>query len=218
MPSIRLKQFPALLSLLLLPVLCQAQEPRYRVFTPEGFNPEETYPVLICPDDLSDGPGSWCWRGLDDDHGWIRVGTDVHIMEGPDALMPVLDEIAAQYNVEAGRFHIAGFSANSAPVFAVVLAHPDRFSSVTGMPGHPRTERSADLGALQGVHVMLIAGSDDRYWLEEAKRARARLNDFNIEATLEIIPDGGHVLESVFGNGLFERLDALRAHINSEHQ
>jgi predicted esterase len=185
----------------------------YTAWLPSEFDSTRVYPVLICPSTMDrDARESWCWRDLTANHQWIRIGADLRELEreGIQGMRSFLDHLRSNFKVEGQKFHIAGFSANSAPIFNWVLSDPGQFASVTGVPGHPRTTDQDELVKLRGIRIQLIAGSTDTPWLQASRVAEEQLKDLGVEVSLEVISGGGHVLEEVFGDGLLERLERLR--------
>lgn len=187
----------------------------YSVDLPPDFDPSVPHPVLLGPGEAEpnpEQPGSLFWGEDAVQRGWIVVESPAFVSDAPvEKTRKLLDHIASVYNVEGGKFHVAGFSSNSAGAFHVAMAMPERFHSVTGLPGHPVTSNDADLAKLKGVIVSFIVGENDAIWLEEARAAHETLRLQGVETYLEVIPGGGHVLQELFGGEFMERLDALRA-------
>ena len=99
-----------------------------------------------------------------------------------------LDWLEERYQVEGGGFHIAGWSANSAGVFEIVMAYPDRFLSVTGVAGMPGRGSEESLARLDGVRVQFIVGEHDKRFA-----ASAAVFEKNLDVrTNLVIPDAGH--------------------------
>jgi predicted esterase len=186
----------------------------YSLDLPPDFDPDATYPVLVGPGDAEphpDEPGSLYWGEDAVARGWIVVETPAFIMDDAvEKARKLLDFIESKYHIEGGKFHLAGFSTNSVGVFEVAMAMPERFHTVTVVPGFPVVENESELAKLQGVTVNVIVGENDTLWLDEARLLHDRLRRLGVRSYLEVVPNGGHILEGMFGGELMNRLDALR--------
>jgi hypothetical protein len=186
----------------------------YSVDLPPDFDPERAYPVLVGPGNAEpdpEQPGSLYWGEDSVERGWIVVESPSFVVADPvEKTRKLLDHIQETYKLEGGKFHAAGFSSNSVGVFAVVMAMPERFHTVTGVPGYPLVENKSDLARLEGVTVNMIVGENDTAFLDPCRVVHNELRGLGIESYLEVVPGGGHVLEAMFGGELMNRLDALR--------
>ncbi len=186
----------------------------YSIDLPVNFDADKSYPILFGPGSAEPNPvqgGSLFWGEDACQRGWIVVESPAFLMADPeDKTRRLLDHIAATYKPEGGKFHIAGFSANATGAFAVAIALPERFHSVSGVPGHPIVDGDAALERLKGVIVNMIVGETDEFWLGEARGMHERLKLLGVESHIEVIPGGGHVLQELFGGEFMDRLDELR--------
>lgn len=189
----------------------------YAYHLPDGYDANRSYPVFIAPaDGTRDSDHSFFWR-VDNpsQFGWILVETPaVFEANRVSRTQELMDHLLQQYKVEGGKFYIAGWSANSGPMFEVPLALPQYFHGVIAIPGHPRSSDRATLQALEDVHVLIIVGANDGYWLTQARSTHQKLQDLGINSTLDIIDNGGHVLTDLIGKGFLDRVDELRKRIN----
>lgn len=193
------------------------QQIPYAYFLPDDFDANQSYPVLLAPgDEGSDTEPSFFWR-VDNpsQFGWILVESPV-VFEANrvSRTQQLMDHLRQQFKVEGDKFYIAGWSANSGPVFETPLALPDYFHGMIGIPGHPRTTSSETLAGLKNVHVLFIVGENDGYWLNQARSTHQRLQDLGVTSTLDIVKNGGHVLTELVGKGFLDRVDALRKRVN----
>lgn len=183
---------------------------------PQGYDANQTYPVLLAPGGgTEEADHSFFWRVENPSQfGWILVETPAVFEQNRVArTRALMDHLRERFHVEGNRFYVAGWSANSGPVFEVPLALPSYFHGMIGIPGHPRTTDRDQLAGLQDVHVLFIVGANDGYWLEQARRSHQQFQDLGITSTLDVIANGGHVLTELVGKGFLERMDQLRARI-----
>lgn len=183
----------------------------FAVHLPKDFDSSKTYPVLVGPGDAVEGstPGYY-WQHNTHDLGWIIVDTKLWEASLAAELDLLLDKIQAEYNVEGGKFHAACWSGNSAGVFNTVIKNAGRFHSITGMAGNPRALSPDDIKQLKHTKVQFVVGEKDPYWKKAAEKAHTQLKAGGIDTSLEIIPNGEHVLTPLIGAGFIERLNRLR--------
>jgi len=185
----------------------------YSVDLPVDFDSTKAYPVLVGPGDADPASAltaSLFWGEDSRQRGWIVVESPAFVVDNPvEKTRKLLDHIAATYHVALGKFDIAGYDVNSAGAFLVAAAMPERFHSVSGLPGYPPPEVE-DLSQYKGVIVNFIVGENDEFWLNEARLAHQKLKKLGVETYLEIVPGGSHVLQELFGGEFMDRLDALR--------
>lgn len=180
---------------------------------PDNYDATKPYPVIIAPGDGTQGSDfSFFWRGTDTGkYGWILVETPaVFQSDGGASTEKIFCTLRGKFKIEGNKFHLIGWSGNSGSVFRKAQAFAYELHSVTGFPGHPSTTDDANLLKLKPVKVNFIVGSNDSYWLNQARSVHGKLQDLEVESYLEIVPNGGHVLSELIGDGLFERLEKLR--------
>ncbi len=177
---------------------------------PPNFDSSEAYSVLL-------SPGDYYWQDRPSQPGWIVVVTGALYDQGRIANSKyVLDWIREHYEVRNGGFHLVGWSANSAGVFEIAMAHPEEFLSVTGIAGMPGRGAEGDIGRLNGIHVQFVVGETDRYWRQGSERWFERMQSAGITSTLEIIPNGQHVMPEIANEPMFERMNRLVDRIERE--
>ncbi|MCA9284147.1 MAG: hypothetical protein KDA22_02960 [Phycisphaerales bacterium] len=197
----------------------------YALVLPRDFDASKTYPALLA---LPPGPqtASMVEAGLDrywgkqaSERGWIVISpaapNGVSFYSGSERLVPeLLDAVQSQFKVEGGKFHLAGASNGGRSAFRVALDHPDRFLSLTVLPGMPpRPEDFAMLPSIAKLPVTMYVGGSDTAWLEQMKRTRDALVRAGGRVTLTVLPNEGHVPPSLDGAVIMERLDEVRREI-----
>ncbi len=183
----------------------------YAVHLPDGFERNKTYPVLIGPGEAVSGedPGFY-WASDPYSHDWIIVDTHLWKAETTNVLDALLDQLNEDYNVEGEKFHTVCWSANSAGIFKLTMAHADRFHSITGMAGNPSRLSQHDIDALAKVRVQFVVGDQDPYWMRSAKTAHEALSAGGVVSSIEIIPNGEHVMTNLIGKGFMQRMEKMR--------
>jgi predicted esterase len=70
---------------------------------------------------------------------------------------------------------------------------------------------SQNLAVLKDIPVTMFVGQEDTAWAQAMQRAQQELTRLGGQASLEIIPDEGHVIQSLTrGEKLFDLLDSFR--------
>lgn len=194
----------------------------YALVRPEGLEPGVPVPVLLS---LPPGPGT---REMvetalelyfEDEalaRGWVVVSPAAPAGRsfsagGEEWIPPLLDAVAAQVAVE-GRIHLVGTSNGGRGAFRVAGRWPERFASLTVLPGVPDDGDLARLPAVASLPVALHVGAEDGPWREGTLAVAERLGALGARDLVVDVREGeGHVLDSAVAVALFDRLDRLRA-------
>ena len=222
----------SVLALLLLPGNASAQETRtlalpdggeltYLLLLPPGFDAEATYPVLIGmpPGAQNMDMARWAlgayWGRDATEHGWVVVSPVVPRggwggASGARTMGALLDQIAAQASVEGGKFHLVGCSNGGNSAFQLALALPDRFQSLTTVPGSVDRQGFRNLERLASLKVRLHAGEQDRGWAGASQQAYDRLRELGADVEIKIWPGEGHVIRALMNGELMREVDAYR--------
>lgn len=193
--------------------LSNGKTSKYAIHLPEDYDESKAYPTIIGPGDgvREDSP-SYYWHGSPSKYGWIIVETPAHFQsDANNQMRQLLDHINANYNVEGDKFHMVGFSANSANSFRVGIALADRFHSLVGVAGFPRRNPSGDdLARVKNTKFYFIVGDKDSYWMNASKKSHAYLLEKGISSTIEIIKNGPHVLKQIDGQPFIDLMERMR--------
>ena len=195
---------------------------RYALALPNGFEPSNTYPVLLAfppgpqTEPMVEAGFGRYWGDQASARGWIvvsPVAPDGQLFHrGAETVIPaLLDRTASEFQIEGGRFHVAGWSNGGRSAFRVALEHPSRVQSLVVLPGGPPTERDFDgLGRLAGIPVRMFAGALDTEWVRRMQDTEARLKELGIDVETTTLPGEGHVPISLDGDPIMELLEGLR--------
>ncbi len=111
---------------------------------------------------------------------------------------------------------MVGYSANGGGSFRVALAMPERFHSVTGVPGHPRSANLEELAPrLKDLKFQFLIGERDAGWMRPAERVHEQLQALGLDSRLEVIPDTGHAIKEIIGKAFMKRMDRMRPGMDS---
>jgi predicted esterase len=119
--------------------------------------------------------------------------------EGGARIFPdFLKMILADYNIQDGKFHIAGVSNGGISALHIAAAHPQYFLSATAFPGYLWEPTPAKLQAISKMCVFMYVGENDEYrWHDEMK------------AEVEYLRAKGTVARYTVEKGQPHRLDTL---------
>ena len=135
-------------------------------------------------------------------------------LELPGDFTPWMSALVAraseQLGAEPAAVHLAGISSGGRSAFALAGSMPGRFDSLTGLPGYlDPGAGAAELLAVSSLPVTLLAGEGDSRWLEGSRSTVERLRERgSTEATLEVLPGQGHVLEETLAPRIFAAIEA----------
>ncbi len=186
---------------------------KYAIHLPTDYDPAKAYPTIIGPGDgiRQRSPGYY-WHGQPSDFGWLIVETPAHFAaDAVSQMSQLLDHLNEHYNVEGDKFHMVGFSANSANSFNVGIALADRFHSLVGVAGYPRQNPTGkDLQRVKDTKFYFIVGDRDSYWMNASEQSHTYLRSKGISSTLKIIENGGHVLKEIDGQPFIDLMETMR--------
>lgn len=196
---------------------------QYALILPEPLDPTKAYPAVLAlpPGDQTAGMVAACLASFGGrragERGWIVVSPVAPngqvFFQGSERLIPeLLDMLQSRYRIEGGKFHIAGASNGGISAFKVAIENPQRFHSLTAFPGHPPSSQDVQhVGRLRHLRVQMFVGqNEDRKWIKLAHRTHHNLKQANVEASLTILPNEGHVLSSMSGDPLLDLLETMR--------
>ncbi len=188
---------------------------------PENPGPDESVPVLIAfpPGDQSQDMVEWAigkyWIRASILRNWVvasPIAPGASFYEGSEILIPeLMDWLSGQFQIEGGRFHVAGMSAGGYSAFRIALDYPDRVASVLAFPGYPPGPDDASvLSRLAGIPVAMDVGQFDTEWVEAMNAFYAELLEAGVQVAYRVIPNEEHVINSLTPEDLFEQLDGFR--------
>jgi len=195
---------------------------RYALTLPDHFVRSQPYPVLLAfppgpqTEPMVNAGFDRYWGPQASRRGWIVVSPVAPVGQvfhrGGDTLIPaLLDEIASEFQIEGGRFHLAGWSNGGRTAFHVALGHASRVRSLVVLPGGPPTENDVDrLGQLKGILVRMFAGERDTEWVRLMHDTEQRLKALGISVETTVLPGEGHVPPSLDGERIMTLLEKLR--------
>ena len=107
-------------------------------------------------------------------------------------LSELLDQIGEAYAVDDAQIHLGGISNGGLSAFVAALATPERFRSLTVMPGYPFDTMGLD--SLAGVRITMFVGERDTRWRSRMDGTAAALEKLGADFHYEVVPGAGHVI------------------------
>ena len=86
-----------------------------------------------------------------------------------------------------------GVSNGGISAFRVATLHPERFHSITVLPGWPKPADEKRLANILNIPINFLVGEEDTCWRAKAEIFWAEIVELGGDATLEIIPGEGHM-------------------------
>jgi hypothetical protein len=130
--------------------------------------------------------------------------------EGAVLIPDLFDWVEGQYEIEGGKFHIAGPSAGGMSAFRIAVDNPSRCHSMTAMPGYPLADAFAKLDLLRNVSIAMFVGSYDEPFRVEMDSTAARLDSLQIPYIYHVLPSEEHTIRSISSEGWLNLLDGFR--------
>lgn len=203
--------------LLALPVAAQQYTPRswltvkidakttmkYALVLPNGFDKDREYPVLLAlppgaqDENMTEDALARYWEKEAKSRGWVVVAP-VSTEDGANLrwdIDPLLDEVSKKVKVEGGKFHLTGISNGGVSAFNLAIREPEKFLSLTTLPGHP--PNAADFSKLfkiKDIPVTMFVGELDIKWHDEGQKVEEKLKKLGGRVRFEMVKGEGHVM------------------------
>jgi poly(3-hydroxybutyrate) depolymerase len=183
----------------------------YKLVLPDGYEPGKAYPGLLVfgggPQTMAtvDGSLSRNFRAEAERRGYIVIAPaapegDLFFRQGARIFPEFLDRILEDYEIERGKFHVAGASNGGIAAFHIAARNPDYFLSATAFPGYLWQPSVEKLQALSQLCAFMFVGEFDEYgWHDEMQREIQYLNSIGTLARYTLEEGQGHRLETLAG-------------------
>ena len=123
----------------------------------------------------------------------------------------LLDMVAKDYPPEGGKFDLGGVSNGGLSAFKAALSHPERFRSLTVLPGYsPDGGDDPNLTKIAKIGVAMFVGGNDSGWLEPSQQTQAVLQKLGDKVELHVVPNEGHIIQSLTSKDLFDAMERVR--------
>ena len=194
----------------------------YAVAHPDGFDPQNEYPVLLAlppggqtTDMVRAGLDAY-WEAEGTGRGFVVVSPaapsgQLFMGSGRRFIAPFLDHIRTTYRVAGGKIHLTGVSNGGLSAFAAAIDNPHAFQTLTVIPGYPPSrEDFAALDRLDGVRINMFVGGNDGGWLDSMATTQAELERLGLDSSYEVVPAEGHFVRSLTGANSARLFDQIQ--------
>ncbi len=194
----------------------------YAVAHPDGFDPQNEYPILLAlppggqtTDMVRAGLDAY-WEDEGTSRGFVVISPaapngELFMSGGRRHIAPFVDHIRATYRVAGGKIHLTGVSNGGLSAFAAAIDNRGAFQSVTVIPGFPPSrEDFAALDRLAGLKINMFVGGNDGGWLDSMAATQAELKRLGFDSTYEVVPAEGHFVRSLTGANSARLFDQIQ--------
>jgi len=164
----------------------------YRIFVPEGYTPDRSWPLIIGLHGASGSENTWLDRRrrgetenlckhLSQERGYLFVApsgrgpfTGYRRIGGQD-VMDVLDRVLSIYNIDPERVYLTGHSMGGGGIWILGLRHAEKFAAIAPIAASGRWVRSRHVKPHADLPVLFSQGAKDMVALAEPARRTAKL-------------------------------------------
>ena len=151
------------------------------------------------------------WFDYFGEQSWVVVCPVVPdgklFFQGSERYLPYLmDHLLSELKLLGDRFYLLGVSNGGISAFRIATLQPERFHSLTVMPGWPKPADEKRLQKLIGIPINFVVGENDDRWRKKSEEFTDTLSILGGDVSFELIPAGGHM---AFQNYSLARLKQL---------
>lgn len=197
----------------------------YKVVLPDGYAADQAYPAIIA---FGGGPQTMdtvdriLSRNLQaeaEKRGYIVLalaapGGRLYFQDGARIIPEFLEGVLGEYNIEGGKFHVAGVSNGGIAALHVAAENPQYFLSATAFPGFMWEATPAKLEAVSEMCVFMYVGENDRHrWHAEMMREVEYINANGGSARYNVEEGQPHRIDTLAGPNagrLFDGFDEAK--------
>jgi predicted esterase len=180
----------------------RGKELEYVLSLPEQFDVENEYRVI-----LAIPPGEQTRSLVGAYQNWLEhfakrewvmicpVTPDGKLFfQGSERYLPhLMDNLQNELKLVGEKFYLLGVSNGGVSAFRAATLYPDRFHSMTVMPGWPKPADENRLDKILGLPVNFVVGENDHQWRRKSEEFANTLKEMGSDVSLEIIPLEGHM-------------------------
>ena len=187
----------------------------YFLSLPKDFDKDKTYRTIFAippgeqTKEFVDAYSHWFDYFAKRD--WITVSPVAPdgkaFFQGSERYLPYLmDHIQSEFKLGGDKFYLLGVSNGGNSSFRVGTLYPERFHSITVMPGWPKPADENRLETIVDIPINFVVGEQDDRWLKKSEEFYETLKNMGCNVTLEIVLSEGHM---AFHNYPFDKLEKL---------
>ena len=155
--------------------------------------PDEYYIVSVrAPYDLQ--YGSYAWYAINFDADQNKFSDNEQAKVSRDFIAKFIDELEANYPIDAKNVTLIGFSQGTILSYAVALSHPEKVQRVVAMSGYINTEILEEnylKNSFSNLKIFASHGTVDQVIpVEWGRKAKPFLDNLGINTTYKEYPTG----------------------------
>ena len=192
----------------------------YRVVLPDGYDRARAYPAILAFTGGSQNERAVnthlerFWTAEAEQRGYIVVSPaapseGLYFQRGAAVFPEFLDEILSTYDIEDGKFHVAGASNGGLSAFHVAASYPGYFKSVSGFPGYMPQASTARIEALRPMCIYMHVGERDPSWLRSMESQAEQFERNGLQVRYQVEQDQEHFIRSLSGSGATRLFDQI---------
>jgi predicted esterase len=108
-------------------------------------------------------------------------------------LLHLMDQLQSDLKISGDKFYLLGVSNGGISSFRIATLHPERFHSITVMPGWPKPADENRLEMIVEIPVNFVVGEDDERWRKKSEEFTGTLTKMGGDVFFELIPSEGHM-------------------------
>jgi poly(3-hydroxybutyrate) depolymerase len=192
----------------------------YKLIVPKDYDAAKTYPAILAFPPGSQGMDMVMttvqrnWAAEADKRGYIVIvpaapGGQLFFEGGSRVFPGFIEQILKDYNIQDGKFHIAGMSNGGISAFHVAASYPQYFWTVTGFPGYLEGATPARITALAKMCINMHVGELDTGWREAMQDQAKELRAKGYTVSLIVEKGQSHVIGTLTGDGASRLFDEI---------
>ncbi|KVV15548.1 alpha/beta hydrolase [Flavobacterium sp. TMP13] len=146
--------------------------------------------------------GSYAWYAINFDADQNKFSDNEQAKVSRDTIADFIDELIANYPIDAHNVSLVGFSQGAILSYAVALSHPEKIQKVVAMSGYFNADIIAEgfeKNDFKNLKIFASHGTSDQVVpLEWARKTPAALGQLNIPITYKEYPVGHGVAPQNF--------------------
>ena len=156
------------------------------------------------------------WRTEAERLGWTVISPVAprgESLSGPNIrrVLELVAHVEKTYDVEDGRVHVAGASNGGRTALQLALAQPERFASLSLLPGMQEGISREQIETLTRLPIAMYVGGNDRGWRLPMQAMADELTELgHPPAVFRVFEGEGHTPRSLTGKILFKALESFR--------
>ena len=163
--------------------------------------PEEYYVVSVrAPYEL--GYGSYAWYAINFDADENKFSDVPQAQQSRDLIANFIDELVANYPIDATKITLIGFSQGTILSYAIALSYPEKIQRVVAMSGYLNTEMAIpnfENNDFSHLKIFASHGTVDQVVpVDWARKAEPALTQLGIEVVYKEYPIGHGVAPQNF--------------------